>query len=146
MSLKDSKTRRKFKTGSQRDAQHGKGRFDLMPMWALFQVACHFEDGADKYDARNWEIGQPISAYLDCAMRHLGKWIAGYKDERHDRACAWNVLCAIETKHRIELGLLPAELDDMPPCSWDGSEKNEYIEWLEKQKKKSRRNNGQKSK
>ena len=140
MGLKDSKTRRTVNTGSQRDAQQDKGRFDLMPMWALFQIARHFEDGAEKYIARNWELGQPISWYLDSAMRHLVKWIAGYKDERHDRACGWNVLCAIETKHRIDTGLLPKELDDMPPCSWDDSEKDEYIEWLEGMREIRRKN------
>jgi hypothetical protein len=132
--IKDSSKRRKFKTGSQRDGQNGKGRFDLLPMWALSQVAIHFEEGAEKYDARNWELGQPISTYIDCAMRHLVKWAAGYKDERHDRACAWNVLCAMETKHRVDIGILPKELDDMPPCTWDGSEAEEYIEWINKQK------------
>lgn len=132
MSIKDSNKRRKFTTGSKRDAQTGKGRFDLLPMWAISEVAIHFEEGADKYNMRNWELGQPISAFLDSGMRHLVKWAAGYKDERHDRSCAWNILCAIETKHRIDLGLLPKELDDVPPCRWDDSEKDDYIKWLTK--------------
>ena len=132
MVIKDSGTRRKFKTGSQRDAQQGKGRFDLLPMWALFQLAIHFEDGAKKYNTRNWELGQSVMEYLDCAFRHLVKWMAGLKDERHDRSCFWNIACAIETKHRVDIGLLPKELDDLPPCSWDNSETKEYLKWLEK--------------
>ena len=38
----------------------------------------------------------------------------GMTDEPHARAFTWNALVYLATKLRIENGLLPAELDDMP--------------------------------
>ncbi|MCR4375657.1 MAG: DUF5664 domain-containing protein [Acidobacteria bacterium] len=97
-----------------RDVREGKGRFDLLPTRAIRQVAQHFEGGAKKYGDRNWEKGQPLSRYLDSAMRHGFAAMEGQADENHAAAAAWNWLCFIETRARIAAGLLPAELDDLP--------------------------------
>lgn len=72
------------------------------------------ENGAKKYEDRNWERGLPMSCFADSAIRHLEKAIAGYTDEDHWAAALWNVACAIETEYRIHAGLLPVELDDLP--------------------------------
>ena len=112
--IKDSGQRREASTGSVRDRAVGKGRFDLLPMYALEEVAKHFEAGANKYGERNWEKGQPLSWYVDSLLRHVAKILRGEVDEPHIRAQAWNALCLLDTKRRIELGLLPAELDDLP--------------------------------
>lgn len=109
----DSGERHQFPTGSQRDIRAGKGRFDLLPMYALLRLARHFENGAKKYGDDNWRKGQPLSVYLNSAMRHLAKFAAGMTDEDHLAAAAWNVLCLIETAKAIEEGILPAELDDL---------------------------------
>lgn len=110
--IKDSGRRQEFNTGSRRDTRDGKGRFDLLMPNAIFLIARQLEEGAKKYGDRNWEKGQPISRYLDSALRHLFKYMAGYTDERHDVAAAWNLLAMIETAHKIEAGKLPKELDD----------------------------------
>ena len=68
--IKDSGVRQDFETGSRRDTRDGKGRYDLLPMRAIQRLARHFEGGAKKYGDRNWEKGQPISRYLDSALRH----------------------------------------------------------------------------
>lgn len=47
-------------------------------------------------------------------MRHLIKFALNWKDENHLDQAAWNILCLIETKERIEMNLLPKELDDLP--------------------------------
>jgi len=112
--LKDSGTRRDFGTGSVRDAAVGKGRFDLLPWATIHQLAKHFEKGCNKYGERNWEKGQPLSVYWDSACRHWAKVITGWTDEDHATAALWNVICFIETKRRIDSGLLPKELDDLP--------------------------------
>ena len=112
--IKDSGQRQKFETGSVRDTNIGKGRFDLLPMRALARLARHFEGGALKYGDRNWEKGQPISRYCDSAMRHLCKYIQGQRDEDHLIAAAWNIMCAADTEGRIADGLLPEELNDVP--------------------------------
>ena len=113
-SVKDSGARQEFGTGSVRDTNIGKGRFDLIAPYALLRIAQHYENGARKYGNRNWEKGQPLSRYLDSAMRHIIKVLMGLEDEDHLSACAWNIIAIIETQKRIELGLLPKELDDLP--------------------------------
>lgn len=110
--VKDSGKREEFDTGSRRDTQDGKGRYDLLPAHAIFLVSRQFEEGAKKYGTNNWKLGQPLSRFLCSGLRHLFKHMAGHTDERHDVAAAWNILCMIETRDMIERGVLPAELND----------------------------------
>ena len=71
---------------------------------ALLEVGKHFEDGSKKYGENNWKKGIPIHCYLDSATRHFLKHLRGDKDEQHDRAYIWNLLCAIWTyMHKPEL-------------------------------------------
>lgn len=112
--LKDSGGRTDFGTGSVRDSKTGKGRYDLLPTRALHAIAQHFEKGAAKYGDRNWEQGQPISNYLDSALRHTFQYLGGYRDEPHLISGAWNLLCAIDTLVRIDEGILPERLNDLP--------------------------------
>jgi hypothetical protein len=112
--LKDSGERRQFSTGAVRDRGALKGRPDLRAVHALQRYDLHNEKGAAKYSARNWEQGMPLSEFFNSAQRHADKLLAGYTDEDHEAAWVWNVMHFIETKHRIAVGLLPSELDDMP--------------------------------
>lgn len=110
----DSGRRQEFGTGSVRDTRDGKGRFDLLPPAAVTLLAKHFEAGSAKYGDRNWEKGQPLSRYLDSALRHIFKVLADQQDEPHAEAAAWNLMAFLETRERILSGRLPKELDDMP--------------------------------
>lgn len=112
--VKDSGTRQKFKTGAVRDAQRGKGRYDLLPTRAIRRLAEHYENGAVKYGDNNWLKGIPLKRMIDSAIRHLFKALEGQIDEDHLIACAWNVLGIIEIQERIEEGLLPKSLDNLP--------------------------------
>lgn len=113
--IKDSGERRSWKTGAQRDSSSdSKGRPDLRPVHALNVLDQHMARGALKYEARNWELGMPLSIYYNSATRHAEKFLAGYDDEDHLAAWFWNVACLIETRERIRVGLLSEELDDMP--------------------------------
>lgn len=63
---------------------------------AMFlEVAQHFEEGAKKYGESNWRKGIPVHCYIDSAVRHYLKWLRGDKDEPHDRAFVWNLMCCI---------------------------------------------------
>lgn len=74
------------------------------PQTMLLETAIHFEEGAKKYGEHNWQKGIPVKCYIDSAVRHYLKWLRGDKDEPHDRAFCWNILCAIWTcKHKPEL-------------------------------------------
>lgn len=112
--IKDSGKREEFNTGSKRDSQDGKGRYDLLPTRALRRLARHFEAGAKKYDDRNWEKGQPLARMINSGLRHGFAHLEGQRDEDHLIAAVWNLLCAADIEERIKEGLLPAELDNLP--------------------------------
>lgn len=112
--VKDSGKREEFETGSRRDTREGKGRFDLISPFVSERDAKHLENGARKYGDRNWEKGQPLSRYMDSALRHLNKFLMGHRDEDHLAAARWNIAALMHTQHMIALGNLPAELDDLP--------------------------------
>lgn len=70
----------------------------------FLEVAKHFEEGAKKYGDNNWQKGIPVHCYIDSAVRHYLKYLRGDKDEPHDRAFCWNILCCIWTVKHIEEG------------------------------------------
>ena len=75
----------------------------------FLEVSKHFEEGNKKYPPNadnipNWKLGIPTRSYIDSATRHYLKWLRGDKDEPHDRAFVWNLLCCIWTCiHKPEL-------------------------------------------
>jgi hypothetical protein len=113
---KDSGAKETFPSGYQRDSRVGKGRYDLLAHahYALAELAALFERGAIKYGEANWTKGAPLSRYCDSMLRHGFQAAAGFEDESHFASTAWNALCALETRLRVRMGLLPAELDDLP--------------------------------
>ena len=79
------------------------------PETALLEVTKHFEAGAEKYGEYNWQKGIPVHSYLDSAVRHYLKHRRGDRDEAHDRAFVWNMMCCLWTiDHKPELIDLPA--------------------------------------
>lgn len=108
MNINDSGNRREFSSGAVRDMQEGKGRMDLLPACAIIRLSKHFENGAIKYDERNWEKGIPMHSFIDSAIRHLMKYLDGYTDEDHLCAAAWNCMCAMWTEEK------KPELQDIP--------------------------------
>jgi len=111
--VRDSGKRQEFVTGSRRDTRVGKGRYDLLSPIAIRRIAKVYEGGAAKYGDRNWEKGQPLSRYLDSALRHLFQVLEGNRDEDHAAQSAWNLMAFIHTEERISAGKLPKELDDI---------------------------------
>lgn len=70
----------------------------------LLEVSIHFEEGAKKYGEYNWQKGIPVRCHIDSAIRHYLKYLRGDKDEPHDRAFVWRILCCIWTCiHKPEL-------------------------------------------
>ena len=112
MKIQDSGTRREFETGSVRDAESGKGRYDLIPFLPHHNLAKHYESGCEKYGDRNWERGQPLRVYLDSGMRHWTKFMAGMRDEDHLSASNWNSYCYQWTENEIIEGRLPYSLTE----------------------------------
>lgn len=109
--VKDSGVREDFASGSVRDSREGKGRYDLISPYATRRLARHFEAGAAKYGDNNWTKGQPISRYLDSALRHINNYLEGQRDEDHIIAAAWNILAVADHEERFEPG---HEVFDLP--------------------------------
>lgn len=61
----------------------------------ILETSKHFEEGAKKYGENNWQKGLPVNCYIDSAIRHYLKYRRGDKDEPHDRAFVWNIMCCI---------------------------------------------------
>ena len=109
--VQDSGTRSAFGTGSQRDTQEGKGRYDLIPTSVLHRLAQHYENGALKYGDNNWQKGQPLNQYYNSAMRHLGAIKEADLSEDHFAAAIWNIAAMIHHIDAMIDGTLPVELD-----------------------------------
>lgn len=115
--VSDSGKRQDFGTGSVRDTNDGKPRFDLFSPLSSHRLAVHYANGAKKYGEHNWEKGQPLHRYIESLERHLNKIKLGCTDEDHEAAVAWNILAFMHTKMMIDCGELPKELDTMPKYS-----------------------------
>lgn len=111
--VQDSGKRQDFGTGSVRDTNEGKPRYDLISPIANYYGAMHLANGAKKYGDRNWEKGQPLSRYIESLERHLEKLKVSLDDEDHASAIRWNIDAFIHTKFMIECGALPKELNDL---------------------------------
>lgn len=84
----------------------------------LLEVSKHYEDGAKKYDERNWEKGIPLHCYIDSGVRHYLKWRRGDTDEPHERAFVWNMLGAIWTQSHLP------KMSDLPFAKINGKTVN----------------------
>lgn len=100
-------TAQDFGTGSIRDSQKGKTRYDLISPIFLTRLAVWCTLGAIKYSPRNWEKGQPLHQYVASLWRHLMAFMEGKDDEDHLAACAWNIMAFIHTEKMCLTGQLP---------------------------------------
>jgi hypothetical protein len=114
LKIKDSGERDTYSSGAVRDNHEGKGRMDLVSTQGLLRLTRWYELGSRKYSDRNWEKGMNISRYVDAAMRHLVKYLAGCDDEDHLSAVAWNVFAIMHHEYYLP------EQQDLP--EWQGRE------------------------
>lgn len=114
--LRDSGKREQHATGAVRDSAVGKGRPDLISPFMLQQLAAHLEQGAQKYEERNWEKGIPLCRSYASLTRHAWLWFLGYTDENHMAAVICNAMFIIHTMEMIKRKRLPRDLDDRPEC------------------------------
>ena len=113
-----------FETGSQRDTNNGKPRFDLMTPFIKKRLGELLRKGAEHYGSNNWLLGQPSSRYWESFTRHSQKYEMGETDEDHLSAMIWN-LCGIMHNEEVagteteilvngKWHRLPKELLDFP--------------------------------
>lgn len=103
-----------FSTGSTRESQEGKIRYDLIPPFIWERLAKHYTNGAKAHGDRNWEKGQPIMRLYASSMRHKMAWANREIKEDHLIAEIWNDIAILFMLESIKQGKLPAELDDRP--------------------------------
>lgn len=74
----------------------GKPRTDLIPPDALLEVASVFGYGAEKYAARNWELGMSWSRLYGASLRHLFAWASGEnRDQESQHLTLAHAACTI---------------------------------------------------
>lgn len=88
-------------------------RFDLIPPHPLFLLAEHYGVGAQKYPARNWELGVDWSNAFAAMQRHAWKFWQGEDldfetQTYHLAAVAWHAFALLEYMDTHP------ELDDRP--------------------------------
>lgn len=120
--VQDSGQRKQFGSGAVRDLGTGKGRFDLMSPIGNRRLARHYENGATKYEDRNWEKGMPLHRFLESAIRHVNDYLfcritGEEQSEDHLAAAVWNLYGFMHTDEMITMDRLPPELDDLPNAS-----------------------------
>lgn len=105
---------RSYSTGAVRSDDASKPRPDLISPQFLLAWGQMLADKAQVYEERNWEKGIPLSRHLASAFRHMLKLLSGDTDEDHAIFVASNMMMFWDTRRRIQGGLLPDALDDLP--------------------------------
>ena len=95
MFLKDGNTAHLYEGIRLFSSYYGEETSTATDCTMFLEVARHFEEGAKKYGENNWQKGLPVHCYIDSAVRHYLKRLRGDKDEPHDRAFVWNLMCCI---------------------------------------------------
>ena len=102
----------------------GKIRYDLIPPYALEQVALAYTYGAQKYSDDNWRKGFKWRETIGSLLRHVYKWTRGSKidDESNCHPLAMAVFNAL-TLMTFEKNLIG--IDDRQPMDLDLMDKKE---------------------
>ena len=59
----------------------------------MYEVGIHYGAGGEKYGDNNFMLGQKLSHTTGSYLRHLVKYIQGWKDEApHERGMIWNAI------------------------------------------------------
>ena len=112
--MQDSGKREAFETGAVRDSAEGKSRPDLFSPFAMERIGNWMEQGARKYEPRNWEKGMSYMRVTASLHRHLMKYMQNDRLEDHLAAIAVNASFLMHYDAMIERGVLPESLNDLP--------------------------------
>lgn len=108
---KDSWAREEFSTGSLRDTQEWKPRYDLISTHWLKRLALLMARWADKYWERNWELWQETDRFLASAMRHMFQYAEWDTTEDHLAAVCFNVMGIIHMQEEWRTDMLKNKAD-----------------------------------
>ena len=112
-------------------------RFDLIPVWALEEIARVFGWGAGKYEDDNWRRGYSWRLSFGAMMRHAWAfWRGEVQDQEsglhHLSHVAWHCLVMMTFWHE-SLGTDDRHIEkDIPSCKVTPDfERAEYLESIE---------------
>lgn len=79
----------------------GKLRYDLIPAYALEQLAAIYTMGSKKYDDNNWRKGMKWTRIFGALMRHAWAWYRGQDIDpesglNHMAHASWNCFTLVE--------------------------------------------------
>jgi hypothetical protein len=102
----------------------GKIRYELIPTYALEELAKVYTYGAEKYDQYNWRKGLSWLNTLGSLLRHVYAWKKGEKIDsesncHHLAMAAWNCFTLMSFE-KNSIGI-----DDLPPQDLDLLNKKE---------------------
>lgn len=104
--IKSSGERKVFSTGMQRDIDETKIDYTLLrdgPMYERWAI--HLNNGAKKYEPRNWMKAKTRAEYerfISSAARHFEQYLCGDRDEDHAAAVIFNLNGAEYVRDRME--------------------------------------------
>lgn len=83
---------------------NGKPRYDLLPPYALNELAKVLQFGAKKYDAENWrKVDNAKDRYFAAAQRHLWSYKRGAElDQESGLHHLAHAVCCIMFIHELE--------------------------------------------
>jgi len=121
-----------FATGAVRNTAAGKPLIGNISPFFLQHLgdwlAENAEENGGKYPMYNWEKGIPVRRCYESLMRHLNCFARGKTDEPHLAAAGFNIMLIDHVLTCIDLGLLPAELDDRVSVdTWNQPEPISFI-------------------
>lgn len=79
-----------------RDNADDKLDYTLVPIESMDRLVRHYMNGLKKYGRDNWKklsLPEDIKRYEQSMYRHLMQYLAGFHDEDHLAAVAWNAMC-----------------------------------------------------
>lgn len=102
-----------FDSGAEKESNHGKLQYSLIPLEPLKRLALRYQLGEEKYPNGNYKKGLPYSRVYDSLLRHLFQWREGSRNEDHLAAVAWGAFTLMYYEEMLSKGILPGELEDL---------------------------------
>ena len=102
----------------------GKIRYELIPAFALEQLALAYTYGAQKYNADNWRKGFKWKETIGSLLRHVYKWARGAKFDKESN-CHPLAMAVFNALTLIMFEKYSMGIDDRHPTDLDLMDKKE---------------------
>lgn len=125
--VRTTDTKRTFPSGARRHDNAGKPRPDLISPRFIQRLAMLLARGAEAHGERNWELGIPLSVFLESLERHLLAYKLGDRTEDHLAAIGFNVMGMVHFE-RTEMDDINSA-DSLPIVEEEWTQPNLFDSW-----------------